>query len=112
MHNCDPRHIAERAKRASATIIDFQAARAAKHVDRCKGPPREASALIHALLRAGAKAFPVWIHPIEDEIGIEWSDPPRVSDLLLAETVSRQLGYRTGTHVVGWEGCTFLSVAA
>ncbi len=112
MYICDLDHIAERQKRAGATIIDFRTARAAILVGRCKGPSREARALIGALLNVGATALPVWIHPIDDEIGIEWDARPRRSDLLLAERISRWLGYRTGTHAVGNGGFTFLSVAA
>ena len=112
MYHCEPSQIAERSTSAGANIIDFQAARAASLVKRCKGPPREANVLVRALVRAGATALPVWIHPVEGEIGIEWNVRPRVSDLLLAETVSLRLGYRTGTHAFGGMGFTFLSVAA
>ncbi len=111
MYNCDADHAANRPKRVGANIIDFRAARAARLVDRCKGPPREASALIYALLRAGATALPVWVHPIEDEIGIEWDGRPRVSDLLIAKAVSRRLGYRTGTHATDSSGFAFGTVS-
>ena len=120
MNNCDLDHTAERPDRIGANIIDFRAARAALLVDRCKGPPREASALIHALLRAGAKTFPVCIFAIPDadeictwnEVAIDWDGHPSVGELLLAERIARRLGYSAGTHVVGNGGFIFLSVAA